>query len=213
MNAKGLSGQVKVSDEEIKITREGFRPTISYWGKKPTRIPISELKSIYVKKPAKSGTNGYIRFSRKEEARPRLRVLSGLYDRNTVMFKRKQSLDFKEVIKEINNRAKIDIQGAAAFKPRTNSEDSLKGERVEYKRTCNECGKTWHVSKEELEELKKSKNRNSLAGAATALSGQLAASSQSIRNKEAQEEKLKKAEKCPECGSQNYKEATNRFKE
>lgn len=77
---------------------------------------------------------------------------------------------------------------------------------IEYKRTCNKCGNTWYVSKEELVELKKAKKNNSIAGALTALSGNLAASAQTNRNKDAAEKQLKELQKCSECRSQDYEQ-------
>lgn len=76
----------------------------------------------------------------------------------------------------------------------------------ELRRTCKSCGNIWHVDKEEIEELENQRKNSKIAGALTAMGGNLATSSISNRNKEEAKKRLKKLNKCPECRSSNYKE-------
>lgn len=91
------------------------------------------------------------------------------------------------------------------------TKDSENLENKEYKRTCKECGNTWHVSLKQIQKLEKSQGLNALVGGLTALSGNLAASTQANGNKETREDKLRELEKCPECSSQNYEEKKIEF--
>lgn len=76
----------------------------------------------------------------------------------------------------------------------------------EYKRTCRNCSTVWHISVEESKKLEELSKTNSILGGITALSGNLTASAQATRNKDAHKEKLREQKKCPECGSQNFDE-------
>lgn len=91
------------------------------------------------------------------------------------------------------------------------SSGSSSAEVEEFKRTCQECGKTWHTSVEREESLQESKSQNAFVQFATALGGNLGAATQSKRNVEAQEKELEELQRCPVCGSQNYQEEKIRF--
>ena len=79
--------------------------------------------------------------------------------------------------------------------------------QIEYKRTCNNCGKVWYSSKfREVKLNKQSKGVNILAV------GGLEAASQVQRTRYASETELEKLKSCPDCNSQDYKEEETRIK-
>ncbi len=82
----------------------------------------------------------------------------------------------------------------------------------EYKRTCKECGKVWHVltSREEkiLQDIKIN-NSNKVAAGLGMCGGNyaaLGAATQTQRNEQALQEELSRLKKCPNCSSGNYSE-------
>lgn len=82
----------------------------------------------------------------------------------------------------------------------------------EYKRTCNQCGKTWHslVSREaEIEKSLESQQRGVLAGSCAACCGSLAwliPTAIMAQSAQSRKDLLDKLRKCPECSSTNYVE-------
>jgi DNA repair exonuclease SbcCD ATPase subunit len=82
----------------------------------------------------------------------------------------------------------------------------------EYKRTCNECKKTWHslASREEKINAEIKDNSCRSVVAACGMCGgsyqALGASNQSKRNEHALTDELNRLKKCPNCGSGNYTE-------
>jgi len=198
--AEGLSGEVMLDDDKIKITRTGLLARISFWGTKQNVIELENVKSVYLKS-SKLSTNGYIRFSEDKEAKSSLGLLAGIYDKNMITFWRNQQ-DFESLIEHLKELTDINTES---------SNEETDNTKVEFKRTCNECGKTWHVSKKEIEELRQNEKQNSIAGALTALTGNLAASAQANRNKSSQKYRLKELNTCPNCKSQNYEEETIQF--
>jgi len=74
----------------------------------------------------------------------------------------------------------------------------------EYKRKCNECGKSWHSLASREEQIKKNVRNNACWQAS--FCGNPGAQLQAERNVEAGETDLEKLKKCPNCGSGNYTE-------
>ena len=80
--------------------------------------------------------------------------------------------------------------------------------QIEFKRTCNNCGKVWFSSKfREAKLYKQAKGANVLA------LGGLEAASQVQRTRNASESELEKLKSCPDCNSKDYKEEESRIKE
>jgi predicted nucleic-acid-binding Zn-ribbon protein len=200
ITAKGYSGEVTLDKDKVKITRNGLFAKLSFWGTKKNDILLEDLESVYLKNSNLS-TNGYIRFSRSQKAKSRVGLLAGIYDKNMVTFWRSQE-DFEKLVDSLTELTDVKVESPKEKLPDSNTE---------YKRTCKECGKIWHVSKEEIEELKQNKKQNSIAGALTALTGNLAASAQANRNKSSQKNRLKELNSCPNCNSQNYEEKKIQF--
>jgi len=74
----------------------------------------------------------------------------------------------------------------------------------EFKRTCLQCKKVWHVLEERENKVQKNvRDNNCYQGTFCCNPG---AQLQAKRNVEAGESELDKLKKCPECGSANYKE-------
>lgn len=76
----------------------------------------------------------------------------------------------------------------------------------EYKRTCNQCGKTWHSLAPREEQIKKDVGCNACIQALSACGGNTGAAVQSKRNVESQQDLYDKLHKCPSCGSGDYTE-------
>lgn len=82
----------------------------------------------------------------------------------------------------------------------------------EYKRKCKECGKVWHslVSREEkISKDLKSNTCNKQVSGCGMMGGNwtaLGSATQAERNEQALQSEIDRLKKCPECGSQNYKE-------
>ena len=72
-------------------------------------------------------------------------------------------------------------------------------EKIEYKRTCKKCGRTWYVPKEYLDKLKSGKNDGTLAIIFFDVA-------QGARNRQAMELEMMKIKMCPECNSSDYLE-------
>jgi hypothetical protein len=75
---------------------------------------------------------------------------------------------------------------------------------MEYKRKCEECGKTWHVLASREKTIKNNINSNSCSQASFCCNP--GAQLQAKRNVEAGEGELNKLKQCPNCNSSNYKE-------
>lgn len=76
----------------------------------------------------------------------------------------------------------------------------------EYKRTCNECGKTWHSLAKRERKLKRSKMWDECAEGVRACGCNYAAEAQHRRNKQETQSTLDELKQCSECGSRNYDE-------
>jgi len=82
----------------------------------------------------------------------------------------------------------------------------------EYKRTCRECKKTWHVLASREEKIKQDIKTNQCQQGVSACGmcgghwSALGASTQAKRNEHALEEESSRLKKCPNCGSGNYTE-------
>lgn len=76
----------------------------------------------------------------------------------------------------------------------------------EYKRTCNECGKTWHSLAKREKKIKRSKMYDECQEALSACYCNMQASSQYRKNANDTKSELEKLKECPECGSRNYEE-------
>lgn len=83
---------------------------------------------------------------------------------------------------------------------------------IEYKRTCNQCGKVWHVLAEREKYLESEKRWNSCNMCASALASLSGDSNyngtftQTKRNEHALNEEINKLKQCPNCMSTNYSE-------
>lgn len=83
---------------------------------------------------------------------------------------------------------------------------------AEYKRTCNQCGKVWHVLAEREKYLEREKKYNNCNMCATAFgtaggnSGSWGAWTQTQRNEHALESEMTRLKQCPNCGSSDYTE-------
>lgn len=83
---------------------------------------------------------------------------------------------------------------------------------VEYKRTCNQCGKVWHVLAERekyLEREKKFNNCNMCASAFSTAGGDSnswGTWTQTQRNEHALESEMNRLKQCPNCMSSDYTE-------
>lgn len=83
---------------------------------------------------------------------------------------------------------------------------------VEYKRTCNQCGKVWHVLEERekyLEREKKFNNCNMCASAFSTAGGNTnswGTWTQTQRNEHALESEMNRLKQCPNCMSSDYTE-------
>ncbi len=83
---------------------------------------------------------------------------------------------------------------------------------IEYKRTCNHCGKVWHVLAEREKYLESEKRWNSCNMCASALASLSGDSNyngtftQTKRNEHALNEEINKLKQCPNCMSTNYSE-------
>ena len=94
----------------------------------------------------------------------------------------------------------------AKFCPVCGKSDILDPEKqvTEYKRTCNECGKTWHsLSKREKEVAKNIKSTKSTQ-CCTMCDARARNESQAKLN--TYQNELERLKKCPQCGSGNFKE-------
>ncbi len=76
----------------------------------------------------------------------------------------------------------------------------------EFKRICNQCGKTWHSLESREKQIKNDVGCNACIQALTACGGNTGAAVQSKRNVESQQDLYDKLHKCPSCGSGDYKE-------
>jgi|GEM_PF-1600151 len=88
---------------------------------------------------------------------------------------------------------------------------------IEYKRTCNECGKTWHVLADREKYLEKEQAFNQFNLCASAL-GNLGGNNhswgvwtQGKRNEHALKEAEYKLKRCPNCYSENYTQTELRY--
>lgn len=83
---------------------------------------------------------------------------------------------------------------------------------IEYKRTCNQCGKVWHVLAEREKYLEKEKRFNNCNMCATAIGtadgnvGSWMAWTQTKRNEHALENETTRLKQCPNCMSSDYTE-------
>ena len=79
----------------------------------------------------------------------------------------------------------------------------------EFKRTCQQCKKIWHVLEERENKVQKNvRDNNCYQGTFCCNPG---AQLQAKRNVEAGEGELDKLRKCPDCGSANYKEEVIKY--
>ena len=83
---------------------------------------------------------------------------------------------------------------------------------VEYKRTCNQCGKVWHVLAERENYLSREKKCNdcnmcaSAIGTAEGTAGSWGVWTQTQRNEHALENEIYRLKQCPNCMSTDYTE-------
>ena len=84
----------------------------------------------------------------------------------------------------------------------------------EFKRTCNECGKVWHVLESREKKLQQDIKRNN-CNELTAYCGMcgghydaLSAEAQTMRNDQSLTEEIGRLKQCPNCKSGNYNETS-----
>jgi len=76
----------------------------------------------------------------------------------------------------------------------------------EYKRKCKECGKVWHSLIEREKQIEGDKKVAALNQFSNACACNSGSALQAQRNAGASQDTLDKLRRCPNCGSQNYKE-------
>lgn len=118
----------------------------------------------------------------------------------------------KKILEELTGKNKIELDKSKQKKENLQKEKTKQEKMIqEYERKCNKCGKIWHSLKKEEDELQSGTKLNALAGFATAISGNLAASAQASKNSQSSKARLEDLKKCPECGSRNYSEEISEF--
>jgi len=106
--AKGITGQIEVSNGVINITREGLRAKLSQVKMGERAIPVNHVIQVDYKKTSFL-TNGHIHFLLKGE-----RSHSILNCPMTVMFNRKQEAEF-ERIAELVNKLKDEVAKGSEY--------------------------------------------------------------------------------------------------
>ena len=88
---------------------------------------------------------------------------------------------------------------------------------VEYKRTCNQCGKVWHVLAEREKYLEKEKNCNdcnmcaSAVGSASGNPYSMGTWTQSRHNEHTLNDEITRLKQCPNCMSSDYSEVQVKY--
>ena len=93
MVVKGVNGQIQLSGRRITISRKGMMGFMSQGLKGDKEILISQISAIQFKK-AGLFTNGYIQFTLIGGRESNSGLFGSVKDENSVVFKRKQHLDF-----------------------------------------------------------------------------------------------------------------------
>ena len=93
IKAKGITGQIEVSNGVINITREGLRAKLSQGKKGELAIPVNHVTQVGYKK-ASFLTNGHIHFLLEGEKEGSHSILNCPM---TVMFNRKQEAEFERI--------------------------------------------------------------------------------------------------------------------
>lgn len=89
----------------------------------------------------------------------------------------------------------------------------IRGNLVEFRRTCQVCGKVWHSLVSREKQIISSQKSNSLLACGGAMQscgscGTIGSGTQAqgSRNVDANQSELQRLQSCPECSSANYKE-------
>lgn len=103
----------------------------------------------------------------------------------------------------------VDLQPLEHLQTLEKPMSGIASKLVEYRRTCQVCGKVWHslVERENqiARNIKSSNCHKGLAACTCSPSGNIEAA-QLTRNIEANEGELMRLRNCPQCSSANYKE-------
>lgn len=86
----------------------------------------------------------------------------------------------------------------------------------EFKRTCNECGKVWHVLQSREQQLKKDLKSNNCSEITSAIGmcggdnqfQAMSVNTQAKRNQHALTNEITRLKECPNCQSGNYNEVS-----
>ena len=103
ISAKGVNGQIELSDNKVCILRKGILGFLTQGLKGDKNIMISTISSIQFKK-AGMVTNGYIQFAFSGGQEAKGGLFQGTKDENTVMFNKKQQPLFEKIRDTVENR-------------------------------------------------------------------------------------------------------------
>lgn len=111
--AKGLSGQIEISEEGIAIKRRGISSIFHLIGLlDEKKFSLSEISSVYFK--LAGNFNGFIRFSVEESAKPKFGLFNTIFDSNTVSFRKKNNEKFENLLEHLASK-NIEINSKDAF--------------------------------------------------------------------------------------------------
>jgi len=100
MEAKGINGTLILGKGYVEIVRTGFMSFATHGFKGNKKIAIKQISAVQ-SKPAGILTNGYIQFSFIGGTESKGGILLATHDENTVMFNKKQQLEFERIKKEL----------------------------------------------------------------------------------------------------------------
>ena len=225
-----MNGKLKIEDNAIVIEKSSSHMLNNglQFSVKPDKIPIEDIENVYtdnqsgtIGKPKiiieHSGKETEFRFYNKnnrQKIEGKKVSLNGLESADRFAELLESTADKDKDIKADTSRTE-DLEGDKEEKEKSKEESegfvSKMNKTKEYKRTCNECGETWHVLASRERKVKTQKAGNSMqqCGAALSCCFPMAALSQS--NVQDSEDQLEKMRSCPECGSHNYDEETIRY--
>lgn len=103
MQAKGVNGQLEMTEDVVRIRRKGLMSLLTQGSKGDKEILISQMTSVQFK-PANMLTNGYIQFGFSGGKESKGGLLDATKDENTVMFRSGQRAEFEAFRDELNRR-------------------------------------------------------------------------------------------------------------
>ncbi|MFQ6092918.1 MAG: SHOCT domain-containing protein, partial [bacterium] len=113
MEAKGVSGQIEVLEDKVRIKRKGLTGFLTHGLKGDKEILIAHISSIQFKK-AGIMTNGYIQFAYLGGQEAKGGLFEATKDENTVMFNTFQQKSFEAIKQTIEQRMAASKTGAKA---------------------------------------------------------------------------------------------------